>query len=454
MIAVDISRLAARNLREAKLRTSLTAIGVAIGVGALTCMVSFGLGIQEQLFGQFLKSGLFDTVTVTSARLGFGPGMRGRPDRVASQNTPGAPQARAPAPLLDDEAVNKFAAIDRVKEVYPNVRVPVELKYGSFSEFTAAGGIPMSARNEGVFRSMSRGSFIAADAADACILVQNLAARMVEGDTGKLIGKKITLGFASSSTRSPEAVPFMPGGLSLKREEREFTVAGVLESSPGMGFGLIAPVMIPLNTATGMGVTDISNPQTLLSQLSDRRTYSSVTVKVKHPEDVDEAERKIKAMGFAAFSLNDAMQDAKRGFLLLDLLLGLIGSIALTVASLGIVNTMVMSILERTREIGIMKAVGGDDRDIRLIFLVEAAIIGLTGGVLGILLGWVVGRAINFGANIYIQSQGGPTGDLFSLPAWLIGGAILFSILTSLLAGSYPASRAARLDPIQALRHD
>jgi len=203
-----------------------------------------------------------------------------------------------------------------------------------------------------------------------------------------------------------------------------------------------------------MIAVDISNPQTLLSQLSDRRTYSSVTVKVKRPEDVDEAERKIKAMGFAAFSLNDAMQDAKRGFLLLDLLLGLIGSIALTVASLGIVNTMVMSILERTREIGIMKAVGGDDRDIRLIFLVEAAIIGLTGGVLGILLGWVVGRAINFGANIYIQSQGGPTGDLFSLPAWLIGGAILFSILTSLLAGSYPASRAARLDPIQALRHD
>jgi putative ABC transport system permease protein len=203
-----------------------------------------------------------------------------------------------------------------------------------------------------------------------------------------------------------------------------------------------------------MIAVDISNPQTLLSQLSDRRTYSSVTVKVKRPEDVDEAERKIKALGFAAFSLNDAMQDAKRGFLLLDLLLGLIGSIALTVASLGIVNTMVMSILERTREIGIMKAVGGDDRDIRLIFLVEAAIIGLTGGVLGILLGWVVGRAINFGANIYIRSQGGPTGDLFSLPAWLIGGAILFSILTSLLAGSYPASRAARLDPIQALRHD
>jgi len=454
MIAVDISRLAARNLREAKLRTALTTTGVAIGVGALTCMVSFGVGIQEQLFGQFLKSGLFDTITVTSARLGIGPGMRGRPERAASPNAHGGAKAMAPAPLLDDDALKKFAAIDRVREVYPNVRVPVEIRYGSFSEFTAAAGVPMSARNEGVFRNMSRGSFFLGDTADACILSQNLADRMAEGDAGKLIGRKVRLSFAFSTAGSPEATPFTIGGISLKREEKEFTIAGVLESGPSMGFGMLSPVMIPLNKAMEMGVTDISNPQTLLSQLSDRRTYGAVTVKVKRPEDVDEAEKKIKEMGFTAFSLNDAMQGAKRGFLLLDLLLGLIGSIALTVASLGIVNTMVMSILERTREIGIMKAVGGDDRDIRLIFLVEASIIGLTGGLMGILLGWVVGRAINFGANIYIQSQGGPTGDLFSLPAWLIGGAIIFSILLSLLAGSYPASRAARLDPIQALRHD
>ncbi len=239
MITADVSRLAARNLREAKLRTALTTIGVAIGVGALTCMVSFGLGIQEQLFGQFLKSGLFDTITVTSARLGLGPGMRGRPERSGSENTPGATQAKTTAPLLDDDALKKFAAIDRVREVYPNVRVPVEIKYGSFSEFTAAAGIPMSARNEGAFRNMSRGSFFAADAADACILVQNLAARMVEGDTGKLIGRKVTLSFASSPARSPEAAAFTLGGISLKREEREFTVAGILESGPGMGFGLI-----------------------------------------------------------------------------------------------------------------------------------------------------------------------------------------------------------------------
>jgi putative ABC transport system permease protein len=101
-----------------------------------------------------------------------------------------------------------------------------------------------------------------------------------------------------------------------------------------------------------------------------------------------------------------------------------------------------------------MKAIGASNDDIRRIFLIEASIIGLLGGVLGIALGWSVGRIINFGANVYIRSQGGTPGTLFSLPLWLVSGAIVFSIFVSLAAGSYPASRAARLDPIRALRHD
>src|SRR4029077_10369890 len=124
------------------------------------------------------------------------------------------------------------------------------------------------------------------------------------------------------------------------------------------------------------------------------------------------------------------------------------------VSALGIMNTMVMSILERTREIGIMKAIGGSDADIRRIFLIEASAIGFFGGITGVILGWMVGRIINLGANVYIQQQGGTPANLFSLPLWLIGGAIGFSIVVSLIAGSYPAGGAARLDPIQARRHD
>ena len=159
-------------------------------------------------------------------------------------------------------------------------------------------------------------------------------------------------------------------------------------------------------------------------------------------------------MGYTALSVSDALRGARNAFIILDIVLSLIGSIALAVSSLGIVNTMVMSILERTREIGIMKAVGAGNDDVRRIFLIEASVIGLLGGLLGIALGWLVGRVVNFGANLYIQSQGGTPGTLFSLPVWLVASAIAFSIVVSLIAGSYPASRAARLDPIEALRHD
>ena len=155
--------------------------------------------------------------------------------------------------------------------------------------------------------------------------------------------------------------------------------------------------------------------------------YNALIVKVTHAQAAQDVEDQIKKMGFSAFSLNDALQGAKRAFIILDIVLSLIGSIALAVSSLGIMNTMVMSILERTREIGIMKAIGGSDGDIRRIFLIEASAIGFFGGVAGVVLGWLVGRIINIGANIYIQHQGGTPGNLFSLPFWLIGGAIGFS---------------------------
>ncbi|NLP11173.1 FtsX-like permease family protein, partial [bacterium] len=133
-----------------------------------------------------------------------------------------------------------------------------------------------------------------------------------------------------------------------------------------------------------------------------------------------------------------------------------VGTIALIVASLGIINTMVMSILERTREIGVMKAVGASGRQIQSIFFFEAGVIGLLGGGLGVVLGWLVSRLANWIANIWVAHQGGAGGeiDFFYLPIWLIAGALLFSLLVSLLAGWYPATRASRINPVAALRHD
>jgi putative ABC transport system permease protein len=138
----------------------------------------------------------------------------------------------------------------------------------------------------------------------------------------------------------------------------------------------------------------------------------------------------------------------------MDMFLIAVGMIGITVASLGIVNTMVMSILERYREIGIMKAVGATDGDVQRIFLFESGAIGLLGGLFGLGLGWAVSMVINAIVNTLMARQGVPHMEYFSFPWWLCLGAIAFSILVSLIAGVYPTRRAARVDPVVALRHD
>jgi putative ABC transport system permease protein len=144
----------------------------------------------------------------------------------------------------------------------------------------------------------------------------------------------------------------------------------------------------------------------------------------------------------------------RRGFLVFDAMVGVIGFIAMVVASLGIVNTMVMSILERTREIGILKSLGAEDGQIRQLFLVETALIGLIGSLLGLLLGWVISRIASVVVKRIMTAQEVPPLDLFHLPFLLVLGAIAFGIGVSLAAGLYPAARAARVDPVQALRRE
>src|SRR5207245_1823125 len=106
------------------------------------------------------------------------------------------------------------------------------------------------------------------------------------------------------------------------------------------------------------------------------------------------------------------------------------------------------------REIGILKALGASDRDVKGLFFAEAGVMGMVGGAAGVALGWAIGHAINFGANIYLQRQNLPPQTIWLVPWWLVVTAIAFSMLVSLLAGLYPASRAARLDPVQTLRYD
>ena len=158
-------------------------------------------------------------------------------------------------------------------------------------------------------------------------------------------------------------------------------------------------------------------------------------------------------MGFRTFSILDATKSLRRFFTVLDLFLGIFGSLALAVATLAIINTLVMAVLERRREIGVMKAIGASDGDVKRLFFTEAGAMGFFGGLLGIALGFAIGKAINIGTGFTCKSPAPGRASLDSAP-WLIGAAIAFSIIVSLLAGLYPASRAAKLDPVQTLKYE
>jgi putative ABC transport system permease protein len=449
MTLTDTFSLSWRNLRQSKLRTCLTTLGVAIGIASLAGMVSLGVGLQEQLTSRFVQSGVFDTITVTSSAVG---GIRGPGGLRGGQGGQG--DDSAPPRQLEPASIEEIRALEHVRDVYPSVRFPVEASVeaaGSKQGF-AASGVPMSSKGEGVFQTFSHGGFFSSESAAECMLSLDAARRINRDNPGSLVGSVLKMTYAASQS-SPLAGA-AAGEFQIRRVERDCTLVGIVERSGG---GLIpgdGGLLLPLPLALSIDAEIVTNAQSMLRQSNEPRRFSTLTVKVDQPQNTQDVQDSIRRLGYTVFSASDALAGARNAFIILDIVLGLVGSIALAVSSLGIVNTMVMSILERTREIGIMKAIGAGNRDIRRIFLLEASAIGLLGGALGIALGWLVGKAINLGANLYIQNQGGTPGTIFSLPLWLVAGSIGFSILVSLAAGIYPAARAARLDPIQALRHD
>ena len=454
----DAAELAARNLRESILRNSLTTVGVSVGVASLVAMLSLGIGLQQLANRRLEKSGLFDTVVVSSRR-----DLRGF-NREQEENGP----APAESPVLDEAARQGIEKLPNVREAYPDIRFVSELRYQDQPHLAMVAGLPASARNNEAFEGM-QGSFFSSDSAPEAILQKSFAAELlgkrprardddinVAALAPSLIGKELVLHYAErTQTPLPSGNSQATGGAAYSVVSREQTlkIVGISELDPDAMRGQgRARVFMPLKLAESLHVMQPSDLRDTTNV--GKPAYTTVEVRVNSPKDVQSVEDAIKRMGFNTFSITDATKSLRRFFAVLDLFLGIFGSLALAVASIGIINTLVMAILERRREIGIMKAIGASDADVRGLFFAEAGTMGIFGGVLGVALGWTIGRLINVGTNIYLKRQNFPPEQIWYVPWWLVGGAIVFAIIVSLLSGLYPAARAARLDPVQALRYE
>lgn len=450
----DLGELAFRNLREAALRNSLTTLGVAVGIASLVAMLSLGVGLQELATKRLSNSGLFDSVLVTSrANLrDFG--------RPAQARTAEPHESRA----LDDQALQEMQRLPNVVEVYPQIRFLTEVRLAGSPYSTMVAGIPASARGGGSFDGI-QGSFFSGPAADEAIL-QIEFAKELSTEPGTLLGKELVLRYAERQPLGPSAGPGEKanagsdansgGGFSVIPREKKLRIVGIVETEPAAGFGGFGSgrLLIPLAVAQTLRAAQVNDLRDVVRGTPASPAYASLTVRAKGPSQVEAIEASIKDMGFTAFSLLDATRNLRLFFTIFDLLLAIFGSLALTVATLGIINTLVMAILERRREIGILKALGAADRDVQQLFFAEAGVMGLLGGIFGVGIGWMIGKSVTWGTNIYLQRQNLPPAHVFSVPWWLVLGAIAFAVVVSLIAGLYPASRAARLDPIEALRYE
>lgn len=456
----DFTELAVRNLREAVLRNSLTTLGVAVGVASLVAMLSLGVGLQTLASQRLSKSGLFDAVFVTSNR-----GMRGMggPRGADAQKVVVKPEDAKP---LDEGAREELGRLPNVTEVYPQIRFLTEVRYGGSSYSTNVLGLPESSRATGAFDGMT-GKYFSSATADEAILQAEFA-KELGVQPAALVGKELVLRYAQrQETTAADVVnekdidkqmdEMMSGGISIIAREKKLRIAGVIDSDPSAGIGGFGGgrVFIPLRVAEELHVAQPNDVQEFVrAGGSGKPAYMGLTVRVRSPKDVMRVEEAIKKIGFATFSLLDATRGLRLVFTVFDLFLGLFGSLALTVASLGIINTLVMAILERRREIGVLKALGATDGDVRGLFFAEAGAMGLFGGVFGVALGWLIGQALTWGTTIYLKRQDLPGVKISYVPWWLALGAVGFAVVVSLVAGLYPAGRAARLNPVEALRYE
>lgn len=417
----DIFQSALRNLRRRPVRNVLTAGGVLIGIVTLVAMVSFGVGVQREVQRNFETIGL-ENIFVNpqfEEQDGFDPFARPRP------KTP-----------LTPVVVAQIAALPDVVSVTPALSLPegmdVTLSQGADPisvRISGGGGMPFR------FGPPARSGILAGvdlqDSQQGTLLVAGLADQLLgEGETyADLIGREVVL-----------TVKLPRGETAAFRSP----IVGVQD-----GFGTRS-LDVAVQEREAMRAWWYDDPDFLA-----RDGYDSVVVRATSLGVVTAVSAAIEELGLSVQSLDAILDVANQVLALLQALLGSVGGLALLVAALGVANTMMMAIYERTREIGVLKALGASSREIRWLFTVEAGMIGILGGFFGLILGTLLGRLVDWIGHRYLINEGVTgVGPLSVVPPWLALGALAFAAFVGVIAGLYPAARAARLDPVTALRHE
>lgn len=428
MRVLEIAGLAIQGLRRSPLRVALTTVGVTFATGMLVTMVALSLGIQRQVEAPFRALSLLNNIEV-------------RPQERKGKEKP---------PRLTDEKLAEMEKLPGVAVAYPDAHVKnIHLRYGG--KETTAIGLAMPA--EAALLDISQEILIAGRMFDEGNEHETIVGKQVVTDLGfkspqDALGKVVTVETAELTAKDGNK-------LEAVKRQQPMTVVGVYEAPAIMGLRAKNVMFVPIEMMKQLPGMYMESAWSLIEAGGDVKAigYGSATVRVRDPNDLDAVEKQIRAMGFQTKTMLARLHDMRKFFFVVQLLLTVVGTIALTIAALGIANTLLMAVMERFQEIGLCKAIGASDGDLFVLFLTEAGIIGLLGGLSGVALGWLLSFGMEAAATVYAHHHDiSGRLDLFAFPFWLLAAAMGFAVVVSVVAGIYPALRAARVDPIRALR--
>lgn len=466
MSLFDLVSHAIDNLWRSRLRSTLTVMGVVISVGFLATMVSFGTGLEEWAGEDFVRQDLFATLHVLP-KVTETEDERGRLTRSVKH--------------LTAEAYEQIAALPGIDMLYPELRFPVRIRLGSSETTAFLVAIPPEVGRRPPFDQIAYGRFLSPGDGPGIVvsqqLLRDLNVRVVDGgatedsatDNGdddllpvaatELLGRELEVVSTSFDRRAMLRSLATPSD-NVRPEFEDKTLR-----LPIVGIREEQTFFWPVAIIRGQAIIALEFGQELpnmgfnnVMQLSRRgeaeQGYTSVFVRGSSPDTAEELRHSIEDLGYEVVSFADNFESLRSGLWIFDAVMALFGGVGVLVATLSIANTMLTSVLERTREIGILVAIGAGERDVRRIYYVEAVTIGLIGGALGVASAWVATHLLNYVLYEFMLPVDVERIAILRMPPWLAGAGVAFAVVVSWLGGAYPAYRAARIDPVKALRHD
>lgn len=444
---LDLLVMSVNNLRRRKMRTVLTVLGVIIGTASIVVMVSLGIGLKEMTMEQYAQYGKLTSIEIYGEYYGG--------------------QDADPLYLTDD-VVEEFSRIPHVKYATPLLNYYVIAKQGVYEGNLSLRGVSQEYLNE---LDIGEGELPSSSDTELRLVVGNMVYRqfrntktneyywdnMVKPDVD-FMNKPLFVIFDTDAYYQSKYAQDSENKVSPPKKYMLKTagmIAGGDEEYNENSSGVY--VNIELLKAQ---LKKIFRKNPIPGQQTNKKgkpynyfIYDQAMVMVDDMEYVTEVQNVLNEMGFQTYSQMQWLEQSQQQQEMVQAVLGGIGAVSLFVAAIGIANTMMMSIYERTKEIGVMKVLGCPMGNIRTMFLIEAGFIGLMGGVIGIVLSYTISYVINHFGGVGMLMMG-IEGNISRIPLWLSGMAIVFAIFVGMVAGLFPALRAMKLSPLAAIRND